>query len=309
MGHEMINHGSARRGSLVGRARAFFSRALKYAVDEPSKVEKPHWDAEDHLESPAVDPPVSDPWETDAADDIGADDELSLGRPSGDCQEDKTERINPEPELVGTAGEWIALNGSARDVASWDEDGPSIADETETGTGIDADDPGDAEFDEIIEVVDVEPEEEGAFLAADTADEYFDYDADAHQAPWTEPEPGDEKSLRRARAKTAAITSVVEVTRRQEQDKLLDWLTELFLQLQHPATFRAIERIAAEGATWDLLQAVVALRHCWMERSEWWVGRYGSSREVRPLRQSQQGSAGPLLRGSAAPVQTTHPKT
>ena len=369
--------------------RAFFSRALKYALDEPSKVEEPHWDAEDHLELPPADPPVVDPWEADSALDTettdskgpinqpnnlkrsppgrearsantrhprltgqisepilapiaeselrlsmaaleaepqpvteplvpgpaaetpqygscpyspadllseqavfpcstGQGEELSPAPLFGDCHEDETERINPEPDLAGTCREWTESNGSAGGVASRDACGPDFADDTGAGTGIREDDFEEAELHEVVEAVDVEPEEEEAFLVADTADEYFDYDADAHQAPWTEPEPGDEKSLRRARAKAAAITSVVEVTRRQEQDKLLDWLTELFLQLQHPATFRAIERIAAEGATWDLLQAVVALRHCWMERSEWWVGRYGSSREVRPLR---QGSA------------------
>src|SRR5271156_6587697 len=70
----MINRGSAREGKLVGRIRAFFSRALKYAVDEPSKVEEPHWEAEDHLESAAVEPLVVNPWEADAPLDIEATD-------------------------------------------------------------------------------------------------------------------------------------------------------------------------------------------------------------------------------------------
>lgn len=280
----MINRGSAREGTLVGRVRAFFSRTLKYSVDEPSKVEEPRWDAEDYLKSRAVDPPIVDPWEVDAPDDTEADDELSLGRPSGDRQEDETERINPEPDLAGTAGEPIALNGSARDVASRrDGGGSNIADETRAGTGIDADDVGDAEFDEIIEVVDVVLQAEEAFLVEDIADKSFVYDPDAHQTPWAQPEPGDEKSLRRARAKAAAVTSMIEVTRRLEQEELLDFLTQLFFERGHSATFRAIQRIAAEGATSDLLRAVIALRDYWMERREWWVGRYGWSREVRSL--------------------------
>jgi hypothetical protein len=67
------------------------------------------------------------------------------------------------------------------------------------------------------------------------------------------------------------------------------FLTEVFLRLKHPATYRAIQRIAAEGVTSDILQATFALRDSWMERPEWWVGRYGPSREVRPLRQGSRG--------------------
>jgi hypothetical protein len=281
----MINRGLAREGGLVGRVWAFFGRALKYAVDEPSKVEELHWDAEDHLESSPVDPPETDPWEADVTDDTAADNELSLYRPLGSCQEDETEQINPEPEL-GTAGEWIASNGSAHNVASRDGAGSSIAGETRAGTGIDADDVGDAEFDETIEVVDVALQDEEASLVASTADEYFDYDPDAHQAPWTEPKPSDEKSLRRAREKAASIASILEVTSRREQEDLFDWLTELFSRQKHPTTFQAIKGIALQGITADLLHRVVALRDCWMERREWWPGRYERSREVRPLRRN-----------------------
>jgi hypothetical protein len=46
--------------------RAFFSHIRKDPVDELLDVEKPDWEAEDHLESPAVDAPVVDPWEADA---------------------------------------------------------------------------------------------------------------------------------------------------------------------------------------------------------------------------------------------------
>ncbi|MGC1297934.1 MAG: hypothetical protein WA869_23115 [Alloacidobacterium sp.] len=74
---------------------------------------------------------------------------------SGDCHEDETERINPEPDLAGTAGEWIESNGSPHDVASRDPDGAGIADDTGTDTGIGEDDLGDTDFDGVIEAVDV----------------------------------------------------------------------------------------------------------------------------------------------------------
>src|SRR5438105_2483565 len=386
----MINRGSARTGKLVGRVGAFFSRALKYVLDEPSKVEEPHWDAEDHLELPAVDPLVVDPWEADAAFDTeaidskgpinhrnslkvpppgreagladtrhsrptaqifepilapiaqselrlsaaaleaktqpvtepvvqglaaeapqyhscpsspgdvlseravspcstGPEGELSLVPLSSDCDEDETERISPEPDPAGAASERIELNGSACNVASRDPGGSGVADDTGAVTRIGKDDLEDVEFDGVIEAVDVALQDEEAFFVTDTTDEYFDYDADAHQAPWTEPKPGDAESLRRARAKAATITSLVELTNRREQEKSLDWLTEFFLERGHSATFRAIERIAAEGATLDLLRAVVALRDYWMERRDWWVGRYGFSRDVHSVHRGSGG--------------------
>ena len=39
----------------------------------------------------------------------------------------------------------------------------------------------------------------------------------------------------------------------------------------------------------DLLRAVVALRDYWMERRDWWVGRYGFSRDVHSVHRGSGG--------------------
>jgi hypothetical protein len=145
---------------------------------------------------------------------------------------------------------------------------------------------------EFTEAADAELWDHETSLGADLAADYFDYDPDAHQPPWSETHPSDtvyDDAIRRAREKAASIASIVEVTNRREQEVLFDWLTELFLRLKHPATFQSIKRIALEGITADLLQRVVALWDYWMERREWWPGRYERSREVRPLRRSSGG--------------------
>jgi hypothetical protein len=186
----------------------------------------------------------------------------------------------------------LQSEGSAQYDASRDTEELEIASLTPVDVVIGEDKGGNGEFDEAIEAIDNQLQKEEVFRDASITDEYFEYDADAHQLPWSETEASDalyEDSVRRARGKAAAIASLVEMTSRRAQTELLDWLTEFFLERGHSATFRAIQRIAAEGVTSDLLRAVVALRECWLERREWWVGRYNFSREVRSLRRGSGG--------------------
>jgi len=130
-------------------------------------------------------------------------------------------------------------------------------------------------------------------LVDDTAiDEPFDYDPDARQGPWGDSEhdeSGDKDYIRHAREKAAIIASVIEVSSRIDQEAIFDWLTELFLEFRHPATFRAIERVASQSITPDLLRALIALRRYWMERPEWWVSRYDLRRHERPLGNGSKG--------------------
>ncbi|MCK6450790.1 MAG: hypothetical protein L6R19_08030 [Alphaproteobacteria bacterium] len=112
----------------------------------------------------------------------------------------------------------------------------------------------------------------------------YDFDRTARQRPWeVVPAEDADTATRSARRKAASIVSLIEVSTRQEQDWALDWLTDLFLHLRHAATYRAIDRAAAEGLTMDLLRMMVEVRRAWLERPEWWVGRYGYGGEIAPL--------------------------
>jgi hypothetical protein len=143
-----------------------------------------------------------------------------------------------------------------------------------------------------IEELDPGLTSEVAVLDTGVIEDFSDYDADARQWPWGDGEAADgggDDGIRCAREKAAAIASIVEVTSRRDQEKILDWLPEFFLEFRHAATFRAIQRVAAQNITPDLLRAMISLRLYWLERPDWWVGRYSMSREVRPLRKGAGG--------------------
>jgi hypothetical protein len=214
---------------------------------------------------------------------------------------------NSQPSLLNLKAEGLGIKIQLNDACAVKVDRPSersIPDEAPKEEALpNADDPEiagsggddklpeesfeDEPFAEAIEDFELGLTGEGALLDTDAVEQFSNYDADAHRLPWGDGEGADgrdDNGIRRAREKAAAIASIVEVTSRWEQEKLLDWLTELFLEFRHAATFRAIERVAAQSITVDLLRAMVALRRYWLERPEWWVGRHGMSREVCPLR-------------------------
>jgi hypothetical protein len=110
----------------------------------------------------------------------------------------------------------------------------------------------------------------------------YDYDEDAQQTLWDLEPADDGKAIRNARAKAATITGLLTITTISERDAALRFLTELFEHLRHPSTYRALERLAADGLDFETLQSMVALRRVWMDRREWWVYRYRG--EIRFLR-------------------------
>jgi hypothetical protein len=260
-----MTRSSLRRGWLAGRVRALFSHAPKDPVDERLDVEKPDWEAEDHLESPAVDAPVVDPWEADAALGIEAaepkgssyqratehsqsdsgggpvdkhsprsgetilksvspestQDELPLSAPALEVQgacPSLAEREPPEQRVCTRSTEKHAertLNadghypGLERTCTEHDVMGSAEEQVQSDGSAHDgiSDDLGNEEF-EFLKAIDVELQDHETFLAADITDEYFDYDADAHQLPWSERDAGDAlygNVVRRDREKAASI--------------------------------------------------------------------------------------------------------
>ena len=197
--------------------------------------------------------------------------QLSTNVPSSHDYGSEVRQTDVKPAPTGTAADRLGSLGG-------------------TGNGI-----SDAFEDEKLEsaeAIDAERSDHQT-LGVDLADDYFEYDPDARQLPWGEAHAGDavhNDAIRRAREKAASDC----LNHRGDElpgtgKSCWNWLTELFLRLKHPTTFQAIKGIVLQGITADLLQRVVALRDYWMERREWWPGRYERSREMRPLRRGSGG--------------------
>jgi hypothetical protein len=131
------------------------------------------------------------------------------------------------------------------------------------------------------------PVEADAAFGTDADFDLYDFDEDAQQPVW-QPEPEEAATeIRRAREKAAAIVALLDMPKRGQQTTVLEWLTEFFEHLFHPATYRAISTAAQEGLTPELLHDMIELRRVWMQRPEWWVGRWGYRFEVQTLRNGE----------------------
>ncbi|MGC2461071.1 MAG: hypothetical protein WA446_08890 [Steroidobacteraceae bacterium] len=243
-------------------------------------VPEPPWEPQDYLEDTTPDQSVLDPWEI--AD--GAQTESK--QTTSPTEDDKTDRsaddhdVFREEDVLSEAAlaEPAKLLPEPLDLSFDNPDGLDDLNPDETQETYDFDD-------EIA--VETHSSSDQAFIEPDITDELFDYDPQAHQQPWEDRDAGhhvDENATRRARGKAAIVASLLDVTNRQEQKTAVSWLIELFLQQSHPATFRAVKEAASDGLTPAQLRAMIALRLIWAERPDWWVGRYGLSRDIRLLR-------------------------
>ena len=134
----------------------------------------------------------------------------------------------------------------------------------------------DVEFEDFS--IDVQPT--GAF---DSDIDISDFDEDARQQPWEVETEGVEENVRRARQKAATIASLLDVWSAQELSVSVSYLTNFFEHHRNAATFRALEKLALKGLDFETLNAMVELREVWMERPDWWVGRYSRGYEINVL--------------------------
>ena len=113
--------------------------------------------------------------------------------------------------------------------------------------------------------------------------ELFDYDPEARQRVWNDESEDVADSPIRAQHKAAEIVSRLSFTSQRERKANLRWLIDLFRHHDHGATYRAILTAVDSGVTSETLRNMAALRDVWADRTEWWLGRYGWARSVRPL--------------------------
>ena len=94
-----------------------------------------------------------------------------------------------------------------------------------------------------------------------------DFDPSLHLPP---PLPfEDDSALRHAREKAAAMVRVLALHSTGDVASALHYMTEFFLEFQHHATYRAIERLVWEGLDVETLQVMLELREVWQDRAAW----------------------------------------
>jgi hypothetical protein len=215
----------------------------------------------------------------------------SLRRPQANGLGTKIEESSAAVEEANKLSERLTPDGRAEKKSLRYADERNIRDDASGDENPEADFE-EQTFTEAVEDLDFEIKDEQVFFNTGAVDEPFDYDPDAHQELWGDSKygiAGDEDGVRRAREKAATIASVVDIASRRDQEKILESLTEFFLEFRNPATFRAIARVADQSITPDLLRALIALRRYWMERPEWWVSRYDVRSGVHSLRRGSKG--------------------
>ena len=80
---------------------------------------------------------------------------------------------------------------------------------------------------------------------------------------------GDDNTLRHAIKKAAAAVRVLAMHSNCDPEAALNYMTDFFLQFQHHATYRAIERLVWEGLDVETLQVMIELREVWQDRAAW----------------------------------------
>jgi hypothetical protein len=271
----LFGHYAPRLRGLLTRGRG-----ADGVIDQVDGAPEPHWEPQDYIEATTPDQSVFDPWE------IADGGQTESEQPADPTEEHEVDRSAGDPEVYSADDvlSEIALPEPANllpeplDLSFDDPDSLDNLNPEEIRETYDFDDEIAAETNRNSDEVFIEP---------DITDGLFDYDPHAHQQPWEDRDAGDhgdENATRRARGKAATVASLLDVTNHQEQKAAVSWLIEFFLQQSHPATFRAVKEAARDGLTPDQLGAMIALRQIWAERPDWWVGRYGLSRDIRLLR-------------------------
>lgn len=92
----------------------------------------------------------------------------------------------------------------------------------------------------------------------------LELDPGARQRPWQLSAIGQAPS--RARQKAASLVALLEISHARDRAAALSFLTELFEELPHPATYEALLAQGAEGVEWQTLRAMVELKRSGRKR-------------------------------------------
>ena len=225
------------------------------------------WRASDHLPGQVID---RDDFLTDPSSDLGP---IKSGR--GPAEE----------EAGGLDGEEQLKPAS--DIPELSEEERILADNAVTAPEISSQDIEFYEGEEPLQdewpddLVETDPDDSFGAFAIDHAEETEvadvpDFDRNAFQPPWERDSKADDDRTRRARTKAASIVAMLSTSRVHERDEALDLLTDFFILHPYNATFKALTNAANADADLELLKAMIALREIISQRSELWVGRYGS---------------------------------
>jgi len=116
--------------------------------------------------------------------------------------------------------------------------------------------------------------------------EIHDFDETARRPLWHQDLDDEPVAHRTAKQKAAELAGLVDAVNVREQREVLTRLIQFFQHLRHPSTFKEIRSAVEEGIDATTLIAMVELRRCWLEHSEWWLVRWGDD-----VRQAKHGAS------------------
>ena len=256
-------------------------RRLSSATAPPPSATPETWENEDFLQTSEDGETIFDPWRDDSAEQrlvsqqtvkpkvpespLGA---ASISPPpldpsvAGQLEAQQKEEAHAELVLVEESENPFVTGIHDEDKERhWDEN------DLEEGLGYSED-----------------PDSDYFEAGPDIESELFDYDAEARQSVWDDDPEDVADSPRRARQKAAEVVSRLSFTSQRERNAILPWLTDLFQHRNHHTTYRAILAAVDSGVSSETLRNMATLRDIWENRQEWWLGRYGWARSIRPLR-------------------------
>lgn len=180
-----------------------------------------------------------------------------------------------EPAVGVDANEALSLDLGDDLDADRDADADWLDDVEEPDEAAEQQDLLDA-LDLLENEAEVEPDELPSLSDPDGDDEWdepeiLDVDETATEDLWDIDDA--DPSVVLAHRKAANIVSLIEFHGRDRRSEAMMWFSDLFSRLPHHSTYHAIRRAVEVHGDLDHLVSAMNLRHCWAERSRWWLMR------------------------------------
>ena len=101
----------------------------------------------------------------------------------------------------------------------------------------------------------------------------LEFNPQARQRPWQPEFSASARGPSQARRKAASLVALLDIGRAHDHVAALSYLTELFEELPHPATYQALLAQVTAGIDWETLRAMGELKRIWHETPAWWSRR------------------------------------
>jgi len=128
----------------------------------------------------------------------------------------------------------------------------------------------------------------------------LEFNPQARQRPWPRESSESGRALSQARRRAASLVALLEISQACHRAAAVSFLTELFEEFPHPATYQAVCAQVTAGVDWETLRAMCELKRLWQENPAWWSRRrhclLRRHMVVTPDRTGSQALSWPLSR-------------